>query len=239
MNEIQAFNKLLIKFKFIEEVPIYVQEYVSDTQKKALISSLKKLGTYGLFYSFILLIYFGIRKKGFGLSLSMSKAIAWTLITIASFSAAGGAVYIAANINKGKTMIDQSITTESINNERVKQAYQKYRLGIGQFMSRNNDNELSEKITGIITNELTALLGKDYVLELDQDRKGKKVNLVLVGAVGKLGRELIISTKIIDVENSQVLFAENVQVIDDSEIAPKARYLSEKIAKYLNQKYKD
>lgn len=239
MNEIQAFSKLLLKFKFIDEVPSNVQGYVSESQRKALISSLKKLGAYGLFYSFILLIYFGIRKKGYSLTLSMSKAIAWTSIALIGFSTVGGAVYIAANLNKEKTMIEQTITTENKNNESLKLAYQKYRLGIGQFMSRNNDNQLSEKVTGIIRKELTVILGSDYVLELNTDRKGKKVNLVLVGAVGKLGHELIISTKIIDVENSQVLFAENVQIIDDTDIVPKARYLSEKIAKYLNQKFKD
>jgi hypothetical protein len=238
MNQILAFSKLLVKYKFMDEVPVFIQEYVSDTQKKALISSLRKLGASGLFYSFILLIYFGIRKKGYSISLPISKAVAWASIAIAGFSAAGGAVYIAANLNEEKAMTDQTIITDKNINERLLQSYQKYRLGIGRFMSRDNNSELSKKITNIIANELTALMGKDYVLELDKERKGKKVNLVLVGVVGKLGRELIISTKIIDVENSQVLFAENVQVIGDTDIEVKAKNLSQSIAKYLKEKFK-
>jgi TolB-like protein len=239
MNQIQAFNMLLVKYKFMDEVPDFIQEYVSDTQKKALISSLKKLGASGLFYSFILLIYFSIRKKGYSISLAASKAVAWVFIAIAGFSAAGGAVYIAANLNEEKAMTDQTIITDKISNEILQQSYQKYRLGIGQFMSRDNDSELSKKITNIIANELTALMGKDCVLELDKERKGKKVNLVLVGAVGKLGRELIISTKIIDVENSQVLFAENVKAVDDTDIEVKARNLSQSTAKYLKEKFRE
>ncbi|MFH0977045.1 MAG: hypothetical protein V1874_14785 [Spirochaetota bacterium] len=238
MNDIQAFNKLLIKFRFTEEIPEHVQQHVSGSQKKALVSSLKKLGASGLVYSFILLIYFGFRKKGYGLSLSFSKAIAWASITAAGISAAGGASYLAYNMAKGQTMKQQT-TGENTGSAKGFSLVQKYRLGIGRLMSRNNDSELSERVTDLIANELVELLGHDYVIKLDNERKGKKVNLILVGAVGKLGHELIISSKIIDVENSQVLFAENVQVPGETDIEPQARYLSQNIAKYLKQKFEE
>jgi hypothetical protein len=239
MNQLQAFGRLLTKYKFTYEVPVNVQVYVTESQKMALISCLKELGISGLLYSFILLIYFCIRKKGYGISLAASKGVAWTLIAISGVLLAGSTAYVAQTLMKGQAMENQIIQTERTENEEKAQPYQKFRLGIGRLMSRDNDNELSKRITRIITDELTTILGDNYVLEMDRERKGKKVNIVLVGAVGKLGHELIIAIKIIDVENSQVLFAENVQVADEKDIEPKARFISEKIADFINQKFKE
>lgn len=237
MNQIETFRKLLDKFKFTNAIPTNVQIYVSGNQKRALINSLKNIKASSLFYSFVLTIFFALRKKGYAMSLPICKAIAWiTLISTASFTS-GGIAYIAASSIKEETMIEQPVVTEKHTEIKQSRQIQKYRLGVSRFMSRNDDTLLSEKVTAIIAEELSAKLGNDYVLMINNERNSKKVNLMLMGAVGKLGNELIISTKIIDVESSRVLFAENTEVNGENDIQSKAKHVSENIARFIREQY--
>jgi hypothetical protein len=134
-------------------------------------------------------------------------------------------------------MTQTATVTKNTFDVRAEQPKSAFCLGTGRLMSRSKDNQLSEKITDLITKELINAFGPEYVLELNKDRNGRKVDLVLTGAIGKLGKEMIISTKIVDVKNSQVLFAKNSAVQNEKDIPEKAKELSIIIAEFLNTKY--
>jgi hypothetical protein len=134
-------------------------------------------------------------------------------------------------------MMIRNAAAENIIEKSQELSRQKCSLGIGRLMSRLNDNHLCEKVNGIIANELIAVLGKDFVFELDKDRNGRRANMVLTDAIGKIGKELIISIKIVDIEKSKILFANNAVVADENDIPDKAVEISADIAGFFNQNF--
>ena len=82
---LELFKKLLKKYKFIEEIPEFVQRHVLDSRKRVLKASLKAVDDLGFFYSLVIDFYIGARSFGLKPSLKLSKLIVGCVATLTIF----------------------------------------------------------------------------------------------------------------------------------------------------------
>jgi hypothetical protein len=92
-HELNTFQKVLQKFKFVEPIPAAKQIYAIQNARPLLVRTLKKVNNYNFFYGQALFIFFQIRK--FGLKLSIGQAKVFLMVmAIVILAAVGGAIYL-------------------------------------------------------------------------------------------------------------------------------------------------
>ncbi|MFH0976607.1 MAG: hypothetical protein V1874_12565 [Spirochaetota bacterium] len=231
MNDnLNIFEQALVKLKFREPVSAEARRFALYNKQKVLEATLRSFGDYSFFYGLTLRIYFYTKRRGISLSVLQSKIV---LITLAAI--AGGALYSAAMFASGIMQRDASVAnrhsvipayhkTDQIQQEpaikypakKEINSNVKYRIGIERFSGAVDDtvlNNMTDKFTG----ELTGLKSADKIINLSKGKQTKNINILLTGTVEKLGSAYIISVKIINVENSVVLFVftEELKNIDN------------------------
>jgi hypothetical protein len=235
-EKINSFQQFLDKFQFRKPVNLQEQEYFYRNLREGLSSTLKAVNEYGFIYGALLRIFFGCRRLGFRISVTQSALILGAAAMLAAVLIAG-AVRIGSEIllvDKGISLtqenkISASTKTKEIGisqlekktgliKEQKKINGLSYRLGLETFGNENIEKEKSGLITKRIRFELTRHLGPGAVIGLQEGKRGKKVNLLLTGSVGKLGGLIMISAKVIDVENGKVMYITDENIKSENEI---------------------
>jgi hypothetical protein len=232
MNDnLNIFEQALDKLAFRQPVPVEARRFALYNKRKVLELTLRQFGDYSFFYGLTLRIYFYTKRLGINLSVLQSKIV---LLAIAAI--VGGALYTAVMHSAGILQRDASV----INNNSISPAYVKedqtqvepaikypakkdggfskqlsnvkYRIGIEKFSGDIIDNTTLNNITDKISDQLINLKGADRIINLRKGKKDKNMNLLLSGNVEQLGSTYIITTKIIDIESTRVLFVSSEEI---------------------------
>ncbi|MCP4138633.1 MAG: hypothetical protein GY754_47190 [bacterium] len=140
---------------------------------------------------------------------------------------------IENNDFKKKDPIEKEAVKKDTEEEKPVEAVKKYRLGVTSFKVRNMDPGTAEKVGSALSAELVRILGSDKVVVLEEERKGKSINRLLVGTVTKLGKRYYISAKVVDAETSEVFFGETGTVNSVAELEGVSRNIAKKIAQKI------
>jgi hypothetical protein len=254
MNDnLNIFEQALDKLAFRQPVPFEARQFALYNKRKALELTLKKFGDYSVYYGLVLRIYFYAIRLGITLSVLQSKIILFAVSAIAC-GALYSAAYLTANILKKGVAIPNNIhinysaeSGQEIQSERMeshpvekndklkKQPNTiKNRIGVERFSGEAVDEKLLDSLTDNLAEKLISLRGKERVINLRKGIRKKNINLLLSGSIEKLGNQYIITAKIINVENSNVLFITTEETNDAGKIEKIISDFAEKAAETVN-----
>lgn len=86
------------------------------------------------------------------------------------------------------------------------------RLGINRIKVNKVDEKIAREITSMLYNKLRYMMGADRIVYREKDGISKSINRQLVGRVSKLGKDFLLSIKVVEVEKSKLLFSETVVI---------------------------
>lgn len=104
-----------------------------------------------------------------------------------------------------------------------------YRMGISEFSAENVKEKQAQEITDKIYNELISIIGKRSILKIKGGRS-KNINMMITGSIGKLGRNYMITAKVIDVEKGKSLLIISEDTESEDELNPACERIAKKMA---------
>lgn len=260
-TNINIFEKLLLRFKF--KLPLHneAKKFIIRNEQDTLITTLKKFDDYNFVYGLVIKIFYISYKVRLRFSMKQSKiilAIVSTIIIIAvsisilfsaEFATNRNAALISnqllpeytAKVESSNTIINKANkNSENFHKEAIKDTESadesvKYILGINLFSAKNIELDLSPVVTDNISKELVRILGKNKVIDLRNNQNKVRYNKMLTGSISRLGEKLIISAKVVNVENSKLIFGttETVEAVD--ELSNKCNAIVERLVKEIEK----
>jgi hypothetical protein len=218
-----------------------VQKYISKGNIKSLINSLRIHNEYNFFYGTIIRALFITKRFGFIFKAAQMKYFLYVVIFL-FFSAVSIIGLYSIGIPEYSGNTEQQVKplerfdTKTNNNTSHKVTTKseiKTRLGIEKFTSDTVTLAVLETITDAISDNLTRTKGEDKIVNLRYGKKDKYINRILLGSVRKLGDAYIITTRIIDVEKSSVIFATDETVSSEAEINSACLKIAEKVSQII------
>jgi len=222
---IELFQSVLDKYRLVWGSPGEFRKYILKTRKKKLIESLKLTGTYSVPYDAVLSLNLALRKAGLRITIAQSKAAALAL-SMALAAALGAAAYMTLNaagsvapqvgINtpeksnripfKENIADNQNVNRTGVDKVAVHDR-PGFRIGVETF--QGPDPEASMKITGRFAAELEKAAGSEKIQLLARRRFDKSINFILSGSVIDVDGQYMISVKLINIENSKIIYMTN------------------------------
>jgi hypothetical protein len=251
INNINIFEKLLQRFKFNQILPDEVKKFITQYERTALTTTLKNFNEYNFVYGLVTRIFFLSYKFKLRLSIKQSKILLGFISILMAGVLTLSILFFAESIKNYEPKLSvipanqlphnyqaESSNSKPINNDNkgmkepaVKDTGKntKYRLGVNLFSAKNIEDDLSKLVTDTISKELSRTLGKNRIIDLNKSRKGINFNRILSGSVAGLGKKIIISVKVVDVEDSKVILGITETIDSASEIEVKCTDIAEMI----------
>ncbi len=239
MIELDLFKRLTEKYKFVESIPVTVQEFILRSRMRVLQSSLKAVGDLGFFYNIVTKVYLKSHNIGFKLSITASKYIAAAITATVSATIATGVTYGVYKLSKIEFDLTEIIPgifiekrREEVRKEQKKietpsikqKEHQidkqvsgpvKTRLGIAALVPSGVDKVEAESVGRKLYQKILKLKGSKRVMHLSNDRGHKNVNRHLLGRLSKLGETYVLAVRVVNSENGDVIFDKSVIYSDD------------------------
>lgn len=262
-GQINVFEKVLQKLALRTPLDDKIKAIALSYKRKALVITLKNFGDYTFTYGIILRFYFAAKRMGYSLSVIQCKIILAAASAVISFAVASAVYFSLKPLHKGAgTEIsflnkDKIITQDTIPQkpkDEIKSDSNYYktrtsvagsetsnltaisvktRIGIETFSGTVPDGKLLNDITNKIAAHLIELKGKKKIIRISDKRKKINVNFLLTGSVEKLGNTYIINSKLINIENSEVIFITSEEVKEIDKTDQTCSNIAEKTASYL------
>jgi hypothetical protein len=229
---IETFQKILEKYKFIESIPESVLENLSASRFKILKETLKANNSYSLWYGLVIRQYFALKNIGLSLSLILIK----TLIVIESLILIGGGIIFYSYQGSLKKEIQNPLKKDTLFKKKKKQSHispdklipkknlpvkQKKavfinRIGIQPLEDRNVGSQVTRNISLQLYREIARIKGYKKVQYLGKGMRQKNVKRMVVGSIFKLGEQTTIAIKIVNVQDSKVIWSTRKSFIDNN-----------------------
>jgi hypothetical protein len=259
-GNIKVLNGILERFKFREPLPLEVKENISKYEYKSVIRTLKAVKEYNIFYGSIIRIFYLSYKMKLRISITQCKIIFGIISAISALFLSAGIIFCADLIKNSKYNVPEIIQLNrnisaglkntSIDAEKVIQNNEienvikanppevksVSRIGISAFLSKNVDEKLSAGITDSLKEKLSDAIGSGKIIDLREKRKELHYNKILTGSVSRLGSKYIITVKVMNIEDSRIIFGSNNMVNSESELNDRCVEIAEKIIKEINKK---
>lgn len=107
----------------------------------------------------------------------------------------------------------------------------KVRLGINRVTVNNVDERVALEITTMLHEKLQARKGKNSVVYRKRNGISKSINRQLAGRISKLGKDLLLSIKVIEVEKGKLLFSETIIIKKNDDLDDVIDRIVDKICK--------
>lgn len=251
---INIFQKLLERFRFGDPISEADQQYMLKNKFSAFRSVLKKVGQYSLVYGATLRIYFSAQRAGVKLTLAQSKLVLALLVILLSGGLAIAGIilpkytdstiiipdktcqkeYGAIPQKDKKNKKPEKSTKKAKNKDRQKETTvddsPNYRFGVESFTGRVEKSTIHTATNGIY-HHLRRLKGKRKVII--QKGKRKNINRLIIGNINKFGNSYIITTRVIDIQTSKVLYAVSDEAETEGEINKACARIANKIARKI------
>ncbi len=222
-SALNNFEQLADKYKFVNPITPDLQNFAILHSRKNLKKLLRDAGDFSIIFGFVLSVYSLAKKLGLSITFFQSKVItAFLSISIGISGVTGGNIAISYIIDKYSTNEDK---TEQITNdtagileldtpvEDTKTINIKHRIGVNLFLG--SDKELARSVSNFLAIELIKIVGSDKVTLLGFKER-RKTDRIAMGSIRTLGKQKIITAKLVNVENSRAEYvtSEKIESID-------------------------
>jgi hypothetical protein len=235
-NQINTFNLILEKYRFITEIPDDIKTGIYAKRKNSLRKTLKLLDDYSFSFGLVLFVLFLFQKAGVKLSLFSCKIIlACSVIAATGVSSAG--VYKVYKIieRSDRSAVAPISANDQLNlimpSDQLKSrpAVQPATLGIAEIEFSGIDASAAQNISEKMYASIVRTR-KDIVLLKKNNNDGKKIPYRLIGRMFKIGKNTVLTVKVVDAQSSTIQFSETINFKEDENIDAKLDELSGKIA---------
>ncbi|MCU0822700.1 MAG: hypothetical protein MUC95_09560, partial [Spirochaetes bacterium] len=213
-----------------------IQDFAVSLSGKKLRELLKKSGDYSVLFGIILSVYAAAKKLGIGITFLQSKIIAAGLAVCLGVSGyAGGraaASYVSGFLSGEKETrekVDNSgvLLKSDVTVETAKPGTGRFFFGVNTFAG--HDADTAKSVSNMITAELVSVIGYDKVTLLEyQDRR--KADKIVMGSVRILGKQTIITARVVNVQTARTEFATSEKISSLNELDKACRRIADKIA---------
>jgi len=249
-SEVKNFENLLIKYKLSDLKPVNVQVMAISSGRENLVTILKKTGHYSILFGLSYRLYYFLKGLGINATIFQAKIVLLAVSVNAAVSFAAGGLYlkktyfsylltdlpvIKERINYTEKTADvpdeydktdkKTISAESLS---VKPEYE---IGIADFTGDNNDGL---KVSLTIYKNLAEMIGQNKITFL-KETKRKKVGKILTGSVRRIGKEKIVTVRLVNVKDSKIISIISEKINSDDEAESTCRKIAGSVAEiYLN-----
>ncbi len=222
-STLNNFEQLADKYKFVNPITPDLQYFALSHGRKNLKKLLRDAGDYSIIFGFVLSVYSLAKKLGLGITFFQSKiVVAFLSVSIGISGVTGG--NIAINYVNDKYSTDKDKTEQITNDttgilelddpvEDTKTIHIKHRIGVNTFLGP--DKELARSVSNFLAIELIKIVGSEKVTLLGFKER-RKTDRIIMGSIRTLGKQKIITAKLVNVENSRAEYvtSEKIESID-------------------------
>ncbi|PKL17592.1 MAG: hypothetical protein CVV49_10400 [Spirochaetae bacterium HGW-Spirochaetae-5] len=226
INDETSVEKLLVKFRFTEPVPVQYRDYISSSKRKNLTRLLKEKKNYGAAVWGALIIYMLLRKLGITVSFLQAAVISGLTAAAVAVTVSAGAVKAVSMVVDKKRIIEKSPVYE----ERATEVHRKFSGGksaaVVKFSGTEGTGYLRDRATSVFADTLRNEIGESKVSYGDSADK----KYIITGSVEKLPEGYILTSRIIDKSTSVIIHMEMKEVNSEENLYRESRKMALKLA---------
>lgn len=239
---ISKFNEVLVKYRFVEPVPVEVRHHVRMNKGKQFRKTLKRAGASSLIFALISYVYFTLKRYGIGVTIVKSALILGILSLFTAAAITTGVYWFVMRQGPENALsreIDETIggiiektgaASEQDGKDIVEPAAViEDRLGVQPFRGENCPGERALTASDRIAGTLASLRGGKRVINLRMGRAGRKSGMMLFGTVEFLEGAYTVTARVVSVKDSRILYYDSEIAGSEEEIGAACDRLSRKI----------
>lgn len=216
-NPAENFEKLLLKYDFVNTIPHDIQRYALRSRKDIL-KIFKAAGRYSLYSAVLIKIYFLFRSLGIKAGFFTVKIFLFSS-AVCLVSASSGGVYFAAHyLDRDRSkVIDGPVEKVVPGIDTKKDAGEKPDTGnrsiekteaVAAVGSFQGEGPMAQKLQQVLKKYLEKKLGRGTI-DMVTSSGRSSAERVVTGSVRKQGDEYFILVKVIDVSSSKIMVVES------------------------------
>ena len=226
INDETSVEKLLVKFRFTEPVPVQYRDYIASSKRKNLTRILKEKKNYGAAVWGALVIYMLLRKLGLTVSFLQAAVISGLTAAAVAVTVSAGAVKAVSLVTDNKRIVEKSPVYE----ERAPEVNRQFSGGksaaVVKFSGTEGTGYLSDRATSVFADTLRKEIGESNVSLGDSADK----KYIITGSVEKLPEGYILTSRIIDKSTSVIIHMDMKEFNSEESLYRESREMALKLA---------
>lgn len=230
INEELLVEKLLIKYRFTEPVPVEYRKHIAASKKNNLIHLLKKNRNYSFALWGAIIVYMSLRKLGIAVSFFQATVISGVTATAVAVTVTAGSVKAVSVVKEKidaqtKTIIYEEEPAQVLNTQSGSKS-----AALMKFTGTHGVGDLSDRATLIFADTLRKELGENNLSfgKSDTDKK-----YIITGSVEKLPEGYLLTARVIEKSSSVVIHMDMEEISDERQLSNESRKMAGKLAGML------
>ena len=229
INEELIVEKLLLKYRFTEPVPVEYRRHIAASKRNSLVLLLKKNRNYSITLWGAIIVYMLLRKLGIAVSFFQAAVISGVTAAAVAVTVTTGAVKIVSAVNKGINR-NQSIILEEKPVEVLNTQLGTKSAVLVKFSGTHDAGYLNDRATLIFADTLKKEMGENNISigNADTDKK-----YIITGSIEKLPGGYLLTARVIDKSTSVILHMDMKEISGEEQLNKESRKMAGKLAGML------
>ena len=230
INEELLVEKLLLKYRFTEPVPVEYRNHIAASKRNTLVSILKKNKNYSITLWAAIIVYMFLRKLGIAVSFLQAAVISGVTATVLAVTVTTCTVKIVSAVKERMDAKTNSIVYEKEPAEILTMQSGGKSAVLMKFTGTHDAGHLSDSATMIFADTLKKEIGESNLSigNADTDKK-----YIITGSVEKLPDGYLLTARVVDKSSSVIIHMDMKEISDENQLNAESGKMARKLARKL------